>query len=176
MPRKRTRTLTALDKTLTLADWKKLYPSLNLKSVNTRYTDPNLTDEEKLFGKNKTAPENEHKVQLNNIVNAAISYSVPAITNRIIHELDDLVKLKMTNSTPSSIPNLLGNNWYSTLYSMTINEALNHGSTVQEIVEILRQECVVDKAKRLQELDIEADDESERLTVREIRQILSVEF
>ena len=174
MPRKRTRTLTALDKTLTLAEWKKLYPYLNLISVNTRYTDPNLTDEEKLFGKNKTAPENEHKVQLNNIVNAAISYSVPAIANRIIHELEDLVKLKITNSAPSSIRDLLGNYWYSLLYGMTISEALNHGSTVQEIVEILREECVVDKAKRLQGLDIEADDDSERLTIREIRQLLSL--
>lgn len=174
MPRKRTRTLTVQGKTLTLADWVKLYPSLNLKSINTRYTDPELTDEEKLFGKNKTVPQNERKVQLKNIVDAAISYSLPAITDRIIHELDSLVKLEIANNSMPAMPNLLGGNWYSSLYAMSISEALSNGSTVADIFEILHEEKIPDKANRLKMLDIEADDESENLTVREIRQLLSV--
>lgn len=174
MPRKRTRTLTAQGRTLSLADWVKLYPSLNLKSINTRYNDLSLTDEEKLFGKGKSVPQNEHKVQLKNIVDSAISYSLPAITDRITNELDYLVQLKITNSAAPTSQNFLGNSWYSSLYGMTVGEALSNGSTVAEIVEILKEEYTSNKVNRLKDLDIEADDESEKLTLREIRQLLSI--
>lgn len=175
MSRKKTRTLTLQGKTLALNDWMKIYPCINLKSVNTRYKDSSLSDEEKLFGKGKLPPEEEYIGKLKNIVDSAVSYALPSITSRIVKDLEHLAQLEFrTHSAAPTVCHVIGGNWHSSLFNMTIGEALNHGSTPSEVVEILREEVVSNKASRLRELGLEADDESEKLTIREIRQLLSL--
>jgi hypothetical protein len=167
--------LTLQGKTLTLSDWVKLYSCINLKSVNTRYNDSSLSDDEKLFGKGKLPPEEEYIGKLKNIVDSAVSYALPSITSRIVKDLEHLAQLEFqTHSAAPTIYQVIGGDWHSSLFGMTVGEALNHGSTPSEVVEILREEVVSNKANRLQELGLEADNESDKLTIREIRQLLSL--